>query len=304
MKLHKKPPHHQKNGLCFYQWISGRFFLTTFLLPSLLTSLLVSGCVSIPSPSQRQLTAEKIISQQGWQPILIQGHNFDLKAYTPAPKNTDVLTIYIEGDGFAWRTQSEPSTDPTPINPLGLKLALAHPGGNAAYLARPYQYVGGLNGKGCNKTYWTQKRFAVEVIEASDQALTVLKLRFGAHHLQLVGYSGGGAVATLLAAQRDDVVRLVTVAGNLDHRAWTDAHHIQPLDGSLNPIDYWPALTKIPQVHFVGEKDLIINKAIAVSYRKRFTAPQNINIVSLSDFNHHCCWVESWPALWKQYVQP
>ena len=300
MKFHMKPHHQKKAGLLFRQWINGCFFLATILL----ATLLASSCTSTPSPTQRQLTAEKIIYQQGWQPILIHGHKFDLKAYAPAPKNTGVLTIYIEGDGFAWRTQSVPSTDPTPINPLGLKLALAHPGGNAAYLTRPCQYVGGLNGKGCNKAYWTNKRFAKGVIQASDEALSVLKLRFGAHHLQLVGYSGGGAVATLLAAQRDDVVRLVTVAGNLDHRAWTEAHHISPLDGSLNPIDYWPTLTEIPQVHFVGEKDLIIGTAIAASYQKRFRAPQNVSIVSLPDADHHCCWVESWPALWDQYVQP
>jgi hypothetical protein len=44
-------------------------------------------------------------------------------------------------------------------------------------------------------------------------------------------------VASLVAARRHDVVRLVTVAGNLDHLAWTTLHGVSPLTGSLNPAD-------------------------------------------------------------------
>ncbi|GAB2181920.1 hypothetical protein DLREEDagrD3_21430 [Denitratisoma sp. agr-D3] len=52
-------------------------------------------------------------------------------------------------------------------------------------------------------------------------------LQLGARRLTLVGYSGGAAA--LLAARCSDVVRLVTIAGNLDHRAWTRYHHITTL---------------------------------------------------------------------------
>ena len=154
-------------------------------------------------------------------------YNFDADQPIPT-KDKPVLTVYIEGDGLAWRTRSIPSTNPTPIDPVGLKLALAHPLGNAAYLARPCQYVGGHTARGCDQSYWTNKRFAREVIESSNEALTTLKLEFGARHLQLVGYSGGGAVAALLAAKRDDVIRLVTVAGNLEHLAWTMVPFFEP----------------------------------------------------------------------------
>ena len=85
--------------------------------------------------------------------------------------------------------------------------------------------------------YWTTHRFAPEVIRASDLALDRLKTLFGAQRLVLVGYSGGAAVALLVAARRHDMGQIITVAGNLDHQAWTHYHHVQALSGSLNPVD-------------------------------------------------------------------
>jgi len=39
----------------------------------------------------------------------------------------------------AWLAVPRPSQDPTPVDPLALRLALVQPTGNAAYLARPCQ---------------------------------------------------------------------------------------------------------------------------------------------------------------------
>jgi hypothetical protein len=50
-----------------------------------------------------------------------------------------MLTVYIEGDGFAWLSRSQASYDPSPLNPVGLELALRHPLGESAYLARTCQ---------------------------------------------------------------------------------------------------------------------------------------------------------------------
>jgi hypothetical protein len=44
---------------------------------------------------------------------------------------------YQSGDGLAWLSSDVPSSDPTPLDPLALRLALAKPARNAAYLARP-----------------------------------------------------------------------------------------------------------------------------------------------------------------------
>ncbi len=75
-----------------------------------------------------------------------------------------------------------------------------------------------------------------------SKALNQLKKRFKAKSLTVVGYSGGGAIAALLAAERDDIDRLVTVADNLDYRAWTSKNRMKPLKGSLSPVEHMDKL--------------------------------------------------------------
>ncbi|BCM24268.1 hypothetical protein ZMTM_05270 [Methyloradius palustris] len=200
---------------------------------------------------------------------------------------------------MAWVDRSTPSFDPTPRDPLALKLALSDPIKNAVYLARPCQYVIGADQQNCGQKYWTDSRFAPEVIAASNQAISQLKSRYQAKHIRLVGYSGGAAVATLVAAQRDDIEMLVTVAGNLDTAFWTEANHLSPLTGSLNPADAWQSLQVIKQRHYVGGQDKVIGVSVARSYTDRFDSGHQPPITVIADFDHHCCWVDRWPQIVK-----
>jgi hypothetical protein len=43
------------------------------------------------------------------------------------------LRVYIEGDGFAWKSRTQPSGNPTPHNPVALKLAASIRGGCSWY---------------------------------------------------------------------------------------------------------------------------------------------------------------------------
>lgn len=265
------------------------------LLPLLLAWLL-AACSALPTPAERRQRADRLATEHGWQRQTLSVGAFDLIAYAPMHFAADEpLTVYIEGDGFAWLDAATPSTDPTPRDPLALRLALAQPGGNAAYLARPCQYVDAEQG-GCPQRYWTEGRFAPEVIAASDRALDRLKAQTGARRLTLVGYSGGGAVAALLAARREDVERLVTVAGNLDHRAWTRHHRIAPLVGSLNAADEAIRLAHLPQTHFVGGRDRVIPLALAQEWP--LVLRQKIRVIPAED--HACCWPEHWTRLWQE----
>lgn len=268
------------------------------LLIILLAAVLVACAQLVPSVQERLRHANALALKAGWQMQIIPTRQFDLAAFTPKiVRPTSLLTVYIEGDGLAWISQSLVSANPTPIKPIGLMLALQHPAGAAAYLGRPCQYVENPDTRGCQDRYWTDGRFSTEVVEASNQAIDVLKQQYGAKQLQLIGYSGGGAIAALLAARRNDVARLVTVAGNLDHRTWTRQHRITPLKSSLNPVDYWRQLTDIRQVHFVGGKDTIVSREISASYRAKFPAGRKPQIKIMPDFTHACCWVGAWPQL-------
>lgn len=261
--------------------------------------LVLTGCTTVPTPSERQKTADKLAEKHAWQSKIISTPEFNLMSYQPAKIDSQqrLLTVYIEGDGLAWLTSSQPSRNPTPINPLGLKLALLQPSGNVAYLARPCQFLEGANAKNCSTTYWTNKRFSPEIITAENAALDKLKSEFGAALLQLIGYSGGGAIATLLAERRTDVVKLITVAGNLDHDAWTKLHKITPLSGSLNPADQIANLSHIEQVHFVGEKDQVIPPVLPQTFVAKLPANTPVKVVVVPNQTHSCCWDQVWPAL-------
>jgi pimeloyl-ACP methyl ester carboxylesterase len=259
--------------------------------------LVLAGCVGAPSPSTRVLYSQTLAAQNGWNERIIPAKGFELSAFHPGNfRAGGNLTIYIEGDGFAWATGSQPSPDPTPINPMGLRLALAHPAGNAAYLARPCQYTM-PRGETCSQHYWTNARFAPEVLDAMNIAISTIKDRFGARELVLVGYSGGAAIAALVAARRDDVVELVTVAGNLDHAAWTTHHRLSPLSGSLNAADVARNIARIPQTHFIGEQDRVIPPELAQKWPEAFSGSRHENIHIIPSFDHSCCWERDWPTL-------
>jgi alpha/beta hydrolase fold len=259
--------------------------------------LLLSACALAPSLAERANNAENLATQANWQAADIKTDDFLLRTYLPkALVKAEALTIYIEGDGLAWFNASSPSDDPTPMNPLALKLALLDTS-PAVYLARPCQYVGIQNQTNCSQALWTSHRFSNAVVSATNQAINQLKQKLNAHKLILVGYSGGGAVAALVAARRNDVVRLITVAGNLDHRAWTSEHHLTPLAGSLNPVDAWQQLQDIPQTHFVGSQDAVIGESVARSYAAHFISGKQPVIVVIPAFDHNCCWDMRWPTL-------
>lgn len=266
---------------------------------ALLLSVVLSGC-AIPSIEARHAAAEKVAQDAGWRQLNLDVGTFVLAAFVPAYlTQTERLTVYIEGDGLAWLDPETPSLDPTPIDPLALKLAIRDRSRRAVYLARPCQYVTGENRRNCTSAFWTGRRFAPKVIAAENRAISLLRRRYGAQRLVLVGYSGGGAVAALVGARRHDVSRLVTVAGNLDTTLWAAKKHLSPLHGSLNPAHAWRSLLRIPQVIFVGGQDKIMGPEFAEAYRNRFPPGRRPKVVVIPRFNHHCCWVKMWPQLMR-----
>ena len=222
----------------------------------LITLLVVACAQSIPTGSDRLVHAQDIAQVGKMQMQRISTNDFDVLAFVRqgAPQKSDsqsILTVYLEGDGHAWANRFTKSDDPTPLEPVALSLATQDPSANVAYLARPCQFVINTHyDRGCNSEFWTSRRYSAKMIEASNQALDQLKNRYHATQLVLIGYSGGGAIALLVAAQRKDVAKIITVAGNLDTVAWTNIQQLDPLKGSLNPADSAIALEAIPPSTF------------------------------------------------------
>ncbi|WP_256679461.1 alpha/beta hydrolase [Pseudomonas sp. Fl4BN1] len=272
-----------------------------YLLPLSITTCL-AACAVFPSPNERREQVDALARAHHWQGLKLNAGAFQLQSYGPPTYTVNpVLTLYLEGDGFAWINSRQPSPDPTPLDPLALKLAMTQPTGNAAYLGRPCQYLGATRPP-CQKRYWTGARFAEDVVLSLDQAADQLKARAGAQRLILVGYSGGGTLALLLAARRSDVELVVTVAGNLDHASWTRRHMVTPLKDSLNPANLRPSLANLRQVHLVGDADSVMPADLAKGFIASYPAGSRAIVRVIPGYDHHCCWAQNWAELWQKHV--
>lgn len=262
----------------------------------LLIGLLGAGCASIAPFTDRYEAADVIAAAGGFEKTFIPTKDFTLTAYRRLAKPGDDLTVYIEGDGAAWLSRTRLSDDPTPKTPMVLKLADMDGAANVAYLARPGQYTGHRPPL-CSCLYWSDKRFSREVVDGVNEAIDRLLAEARSERINLIGYSGGAAIAVLIAARRSDVLTLRTVAGNLDTEAVNRHHGVSPLDGSYNPIDAAEKLRYLPQRHFAGSKDTVVPFSIVQSFLKRLGDQDRCRITIVEGATHSEGWCEKWKSL-------
>ena len=259
---------------------------------------LLAGCAS---PRE---TAAGLARGAGLEPRRFATPGFVLAGYARRSDDRNaLLAVYVEGDGAAFLDSTHVSSDPTPTRPVGLELAALGPSRDILYLARPCQYVAAADRRNCQPIYWTTHRYAREVIASMNAAIDQELAARPAKGITLTGYSGGGPTAALIAAMRGDVVRLVTIAGNLDHAYWAKRDRLTPLSGSLNPIDFVAQLASVPQVHFAGADDDVVTPDVIESYRARFPASSDVRVIVVPGFDHRCCWVKEWPRLMQSIAR-
>ncbi|WP_417835098.1 serine aminopeptidase domain-containing protein [Thalassospira xiamenensis] len=272
---------------------------------ALLSLSLLSACQTLTAEgAYRQ--ADEMAAAVRWSAAYAETPHFTLKSYL-APQRVPErpMVIYIEGDGFAWVDGNWVSPDPTPRDPFMLRVALQDGYYNAAYLARPCQYVIETgHGANCQTALWTDARFNQVVIADMSQAIDQILARRPHLGVVLVGGSGGGTVAMLLAARRNDITAVVTLASLLDHRAWTNFHKISPLDQSLNPADFYTKIADIPQLHFLAEEDDVIPVQLSRHELLRLKAlsPQTVSSYEIEGIDHSCCWSEYWTAHYRYII--
>ncbi len=267
-------------------------------------SLILILCLSLAACStlaERQALGPRLAQTAGWRWQVLDGGTFRLAAATAPLTASSRLVVFLEGDGFAYVRPTQPSRNPTPSDPVALRLALAQPRGtpplDVAWLGRPCQYV---SSPACRTADWTGRRYAPEILGSVDAALDQLKRQSGARTLVLVGYSGGGAIAALLAARRPDVAALITVVADLDLDYWTRRDDLSPLVGSLDPAEAAPALGRLPQAHFAGSDDAVVGPDVTRAYLRHLPPGAPARLLVIPGFTHACCWSRDWPALQRQ----
>lgn len=259
--------------------------VSRFLIWGLLAAQL-SGCAS---SSQRMDTRA---TELGYRRVVVQGEGFEHVAYIKAGQaaDTSTLHVYLEGDGTPWVHKRVASADPTPRTPLMLELMALDPS-PCVYLGRPC-YHGLSKARACTPELWTYKRYSEAVVASMSSALERLSTHYSA--LVLLGHSGGGVIAMLLAERQPKTEVVITVAANLDTERWVELHQQRPLSGSLNPAMRPPLPKQIRQLHIAGSDDENVPPSLV---RVAITRQQGAEFSVFSEQDHACCWRKVWPVI-------
>ena len=266
---------------CFRLWVIGFFAL-----------IFAAGCAT------RATSPAAVAAKHGLVQTELQGTVFTHTAYhTPASSQSHdssqpLLWVFIDGDGRPWINGGrEPAENPTTTRPLALELA--------AQMQRPVLYVGRpcydrkTMESVCTFTWWTDARYSSTVVESMVAAIRRYQEESHFERLVLVGYSGGGVLAELVAHELCGVTAVVTIAANLDVSAWTEYHGYLPLTGSLNPATVTNTAA-VPEIHLLGEDDEVVPPPTMQRYFER--NPQSI-VWKYPGYGHVCCWREEWPRI-------
>ena len=210
------------------------------------------------------------------------------------------LIVYIEGDGRAWSSRRTPSPNPTPNEAVALTLATHSAPAARLYLGRPCQYLTEPLPTKCEPEIWTHSRYSSENVARLSGALDMYlseNTSLKTPDIYLVGFSGGGVMALLMAAARQDIAGVITLASNLDVTGWADWHEVSPLTNSLNPRDSAETLSSIPQIHWRGENDTIVSVEAHRGYLNELATDAVVKVQTIKGVDHTCCWSEDWPRM-------
>jgi pimeloyl-ACP methyl ester carboxylesterase len=141
---------------------------------------------------------------------------------------------------------------------------------------------------------WTHERYGEAVVSSMTAALRRALGPDKYRKLTLIGYSGGGVLAMLIAARLERVRRVVTVAANLDIDAWAEHHGYSRLRGSHNPATHPPLPSSIRQIHLVGGRDDRVPPCLSRPVSER---QLNARFLVFPESDHRCCWERDWPSI-------
>lgn len=267
-------------------------------ISSLIAATLLMGCVNSKPINLREWS---VGLNTEW--VTVKEHKLLVLEKT-AGSSLEEIHFYIEGDGTPWVTRYLMAENPTPRYPLALALMKRDPN-LSFYLGRPCYYqapefYSSLNqpdsASPCDFHYWTDARYSSNVVELMKTALenTLQQLPQDKKSLPvvLIGHSGGGTLAMLLAQRLEEVDGVITIAANMDTDAWTQKQGYSPLKNSLSVANE-TNFRKLPQVHLAGSVDKVVPPEINLPLMKKMEK----NFTIIENFDHNCCWLRDWPNI-------
>lgn len=259
---------------------------------------LAQGLTACSSPEHRFAREAEDL---GYQYEIVRGRGFSHAVFTKQENSVrpSELHVYLDGDGTPWIANRWVAKNPTPRDTLVLQLMDLDPE-PALYLGRPC-YHGLGEQSPCTPRLWTHERYSERVVASLVATLEHLLDRIAPCRLVLIGYSGGGTLAMLLAERLPQTRAVVTVAANLAVDAWARHHDYTPLTGSLDPAAQPPLNPNIYQLHLAGGKD----QNVPANLIKQVVDQQlNAEFLIYEDHDHSCCWEDIWPSILRKIDKP
>ena len=232
----------------------------------------------------------------GLTKAVVRGAAFEHSTYSGDGSTARApVWVYIEGDGVPWTDEIIPADDPTPRALVAFSMMIEGPR-PAVYLGRPCYFDARRDAR-CEPVWWTHRRFGPEVIDSMVTALRrIVDARgWSGRRINLVGFSGGGTLATLMASQIDELCALVTLASPLDVDEWSASRGFSPLAGSANPALRAPLPAAVRQLHLRGERDRTVPPDNGAAYLRGNPAAE---VRLVANVGHG----DEWVAVWRTFL--
>jgi len=238
--------------------------------------------------------ATRTALHSGLSTNIVQGTRYQHVTFVRTTSAPGPLYVFIEGDGSPWGSGgTRVSDDPTPHHPLALTLAAQTPA-SIIYVGRPC-YFQARNDAACSPNAWTSERYSGQIVASMAAVIDHYVAANPARGVVLIGYSGGGVLAVLIAPLVH-ASAVVTIAANLDVEAWARWHQYTPLSGSLNPAAQ-PPLDSPREWHLLGDRDTVVPPRLSQRYLDRVSPD---HVWHYSSFDHVCCWAQQWPGIFAR----
>ncbi|MFH7565371.1 alpha/beta fold hydrolase [Oceanimonas smirnovii] len=217
-------------------------------------------CFFMVACSQSKLSLESRLSgATEVRHLLLAGEGFSLSSAEHIESGEHAL-VFIEGDGRPWvsggrQISDDPTPYKTPVLYQFLRAEMTGFQGSRLYLGRPC-YFGAGPEELCHPALWSFSRYSEKVVNAMSEGLkSWLSQNTHIRYVTLIGHSGGGVLAMLIAEKVSSVRQVVTYAAPFDIDLWSQHHGHTPLFDSLNPAELNVWRDNVRRTLVFGEDD-------------------------------------------------
>jgi hypothetical protein len=262
---------------------------------ALVLACLFTACVPFASGEENMPIAYRGIrlERQRVESAVFAHYTFAKSGCAPDPEQA--VPVFLDGDGNSWIRAGVVSEDPTPGDPIALDLLIADEA-CGLYVSRPCTFGLARSDPRCNPSVWTVDRYSEQAVAS---LATVLKRVVPAGRpIVLVGYSGGGLLASHLANRLPAVSGVITLAANLDLAAWVAHHGYAPEIVARSLPSPFPIREGVVSLHVFGALDAISPASLSTAVLGRES-----EILVLDAIDHACCWPREWPRIRAAFQQ-